>query len=106
MRGPRDATPLVLTLIDARSPRREPKGAPAMPLEVQAANGCAFTRARCMIAIGIHSSFIEVPMTKGKSGAFRGFQGKPGPAGVPQERKRPAPPPRATARRKASSKGR
>jgi hypothetical protein len=77
-----------------------------MPLEVQAANGCAFTRARCMIAIGIHSSFIEVLMTKGKSGAFRGFQGKPGPAGVPQERKRPAPPPRATVRRKASSKGR
>lgn len=85
--------------------RTEGRAGHAAPGVVRAAYGCAFTRARCMIAIVIH--FIEAPMTKGKSGAFRGFQGKPGPAsGVPQERKRPAPPPRATVRRKASSKGR
>jgi hypothetical protein len=46
-------------------------------------------------------------MTKGKSGAFRGFQGKGAPpAGGPQPPKRPAPPPRVTVRPKASSKGR
>jgi hypothetical protein len=60
-----------------------------------------------MIAVGLKHSPMRIDMTKGKSGAFRGFQGKgTAPAGGPQPPKRPAPPPRVTVRPKASSKGR
>jgi len=47
-------------------------------------------------------------MTKGKSGAFRGYQGKSGPpaATPPGAHRKPVAPPRVTVRPKPSSKGR
>ena len=47
-------------------------------------------------------------MTKGKSGAFRGYQGKNAPpsATPPGAHRKPAAPPRVTVRPKPSSKGR
>jgi hypothetical protein len=56
----------------------------------------------------VSSSFRGFPMTKGKSGTFRGFQGKGGPPASVQQGKRPAAPPapRMTVRPKGSAKGR
>jgi hypothetical protein len=64
--------------------------------------------AACGASLQRDERLRESPMTKGKSGTFRGFQGKGGPpAGTPQGKRPAAPPaPRMNVRPKGSAKGR